>query len=109
MDDLTRSEKIARYARFARRAALLLQNHGWTQGVLGSPRVGFCTLGAIGYIPSDYEAQAVIVSMIEKSAGKSVVRWNDDVCQNKEEAIAMLIGIAEELERQSEEAKTIPA
>ena len=99
-------------------AIKLIEKHGWIQRSLGSPGVGFCLMGALSYAEKervDYGiriegfAEAVKKTLCSyydyQDARTNVVRFNDDRCKSKSEAIAFLETLAKKLPRAKKIAK----
>ena len=59
------------------RAADIIQNHGWVQGHLGEPCVGFCMIGAINYAYSGFSYNKVVSDSLTSLLGGYRHVWED--------------------------------
>jgi hypothetical protein len=91
--------------RIAYRAIALLQNQGWTQGVMCHPLTGrHCIMGAI--IESTHRYTDLIGKVFvvaEGMLGTSIAVWNDDPERTFEEVIAFMERLAVELRTVSQQ------
>lgn len=77
-------------------AADCIEKHGWVQGQIGHPQVGFCLSGAIIEVSHDRDMQKAADAVKAhlrcppSDHFGPVVKWNDAPGRTKEEVVAAL-------------------
>jgi hypothetical protein len=72
-------------------AYALIKQYGWVQGKWGSPRDGFCILGAIGELfLSDCERVAAWERVRAAIDSPCIEKWNDTRGRTKRQVLAAL-------------------
>src|SRR5215472_15448922 len=93
----TRWDRTDEAASILLRAADILERGGWQQGQWIGPN-GICIGQALRYAISQSTGHDSfgfamfnrIVGRLEGHLGMFVVKWNDEICQSKEQAVAAL-------------------
>jgi hypothetical protein len=78
-----------RAAKLLDRARQKLVKYGWRRGSYGSPRTGFCSVGAIYNVSKGRGSiRTMAFEALERAIGlNNVVQWNDIVAKNKRQVL----------------------